>query len=192
MPEISLKTNFTAIFWPKTIQYFDQMTHQTLAEQEQPFIQALKENTGKNFEEWLQVIADSDITERRALMAWLQEEQGLEYTPSHRLTHLFLEDRELNGPKVYYGDGRDGRSVFYQRKGTTIEFWLDISYGDPAATVRIPSGEHWESVTGTSIEEREKILTCIGKQMVKDQTEGAGSFQIDTTVLAIYRHKIDG
>ena len=158
----------------------------TLAEQEKPFIDGLKAKTGRDFQEWLRVIAAGGVTERKALIKWLQEVQGLEYLPSHRLTHLFLENLELNGAKVRYGSSGRGGTLQYQSKEGAFEMWWEFAGGEALAIIDVPTPERWEAVTKIPKSRRDSILSFIGAQVVKDQTEGRGSFRIGDDVITIY------
>ena len=132
----------------------------TLAQQEQPFIDNLPAETGKDLEAWVRVIDATGIGERTAIRDWLQNTQNLPYMTAHKLSHLHREYRELFGPKLeYHTEIRDGGgTLVYSSLETTFELsWASGGF-DAAMIIHIPGDSDWEATTHTTVAERPRNL----------------------------------
>ncbi len=151
---------------------------QPLYEYEAKFIKNLKATTGKDFQEWLSLIETSGLEERHAIRDWLQEAQGLDYMPAHKLSHLHREDQRLNAPKVFFfAKGRSGE-VEYKSKSGSFKMDWEMGAFDVVAVIYPPSAERWEKVTNIPLSKRESVLHFIGRKVVKQEMCGSGSYEI--------------
>lgn len=152
---------------------------QPLFEYEAEFIKTLKPTTGKDFQEWLSLIETSGLADKRAIRDWLQKKHELDYLPAHKLSFLYMEDQELNGPNVWFSSsGRSGEMGYKSKTGSFKMYW-EMGSGDVLAIITLPSAEHWEAETNIPLAERESVLHFIRRKTVERQTtSGSGSYEI--------------
>jgi hypothetical protein len=167
--------------------YSDAVAAASLPDNE--FIRDLESTTSKTLPAWFEVMAAGGVTKFGDLIQWLQKKHGLSHSMAHKLTHLYLADRERNAPQVRYtSEGRSG-TVHYISNETEFDMWYEFAGGDALAIINVPTPDQWESTTKTPLSRRTPILTFIGEQVVKDQTHGNGSFKIEDDFLTIYPGK---
>ena len=134
-------------------------------------------------------MADSDLVKLSDLIKWLQNNHGVAYMTAHKLTHMYLKDREENAPRVRYTDSGRSGTVHYISKEATLDLSYEFAGGNALAIIDIPKPQNWEAATKTPLSKRDSILNFIGRQVVEDQTQGNGSFEFDEDVLTIYPGK---
>ena len=152
---------------------------QPLYEYEADFVKNLKTTTGKGLREWFSLMETSGLAEKPAIREWLQKQHGLAYMPAHKLSFLYAEDQELNGPQVWFSnDGRSGKVGYESREGS-FTMYRQFGGGDVLAIINVPSAEQWEAVTKILLEKRLPVLHFIGQKTVERQTTGGrGSYEI--------------
>ena len=158
---------------------------QPLFEYEAKFIKNLKQTTDKSYQEWLSLIETSGLADKRSIRDWLQKKHRLDYMPAHKLSFLFIEDQELNGPKILFsGNLRSGKVEYKSKAGSFI---MDSEMGAHGvlAIIAVPSAESWESETGIPLNARETVLHFIGRKTVEKQTWGSGSYEIKGNYIQI-------
>ncbi len=84
----------------------------------------------------------------------------------------------------YANQGRGG-DVIVKWGDKSLTLWWEFSGGDALAYINIPSAEHWESLTGIPLAERDQTLHFIGKTVVRDQASGR-RFSVENTEITIY------
>ncbi|MDX2002203.1 MAG: DUF5655 domain-containing protein [Chitinophagales bacterium] len=74
----------------------------TPAEMEAAVLKNLPEKTGKSLEQWLELLQQTGIKDKKALRNWLKESQGLGHVQAGILSGYFL-----NGGKTSYGNAEE-------------------------------------------------------------------------------------
>ncbi|MFN0036110.1 MAG: hypothetical protein ACKVUS_13685 [Saprospiraceae bacterium] len=92
-------------------------------------------------------------------------------------------------PKLRYSDQGRGGTVWYESPDANFDMWWEFAGGDALVIMDIPSKETWEARTQLPLEQREKILTFIGEQVLIDKNLGNGVFIIGDSVLTFYSVK---
>ncbi|KAA3630618.1 MAG: DUF4287 domain-containing protein [Bacteroidetes bacterium] len=158
---------------------------QSLFEYEAEFIKNLKSTTGKDFQEWLDLIEASKLTDKSAICNWLKKEFKIDYSPAYKLSNLFLEDQKLNAPKVLFSGNLRSGTVEYESKEGSFKMISEMGAYDVLAIIDVPTEDRWESVTNLPLEKRESILHYIGQKTVEKQTMGSGSYEIKSNCIKI-------
>lgn len=87
---------------------------------------------------------------------------------------------------TYESEGRSGR-VHYQSPRADFTLYYEFAGGDCLATVDLPSASAWTRQTGLPADQRDAVVQWIGRQVVRDQTNGgAGRFVVNGDWLEIY------
>lgn len=89
-------------------------------------------------------------------------------------------------PKLRYADYGRGGTIYYESPDAQFDMWWEFAGGNALVIVDIPTKEKWEAVTKLPLNQREKVLTFIGEQIVEDKISGSGSFIIGENVLTFY------
>ncbi|MBC7777581.1 MAG: hypothetical protein H7246_19260 [Phycisphaerae bacterium] len=89
-------------------------------------------------------------------------------------------------PKLRYGDYGRGGTIYYESPDAHFDMWWEFAGGDALVIVDIPTPEKWEAITKLPLEQREKVLTFIGEQVIEDKNGGEGYFIIGENVLTFY------
>jgi len=89
-------------------------------------------------------------------------------------------------PKLRYADYGRGGTIYYESPDAHFDMWWEFAGGDALVIVDIPTPEHWEKRTKLPLDQREKVLTFIGEQVMEDKNMGIGSFIIGDNVLTFY------
>lgn len=89
-------------------------------------------------------------------------------------------------PKLRYADYGRGGTIYYESPDTQFDMWWEFAGGSALVIVDIPTKEKWEAVTKLPLNQREKVLTFVGEQILADKMFGSGSFIIGENVLTFY------
>lgn len=85
----------------------------TPGEFEQEFIHSAQEKTGKNLEEWMNVIKPTGYSKQMEILNWLKTEHGLNHMQAGFLANIFLN----NGKVVYQNEGNLLENQFSKAEG---------------------------------------------------------------------------
>ena len=88
-------------------------------------------------------------------------------------------------PKLRYVDMGRGGTIYYESPDARFDMWWEFAGGSALVIVDIPTEEQWVARTKLPLDQREKVLTFIGEQIVEDKIAG-GSFIIGDNVLTFY------
>lgn len=89
-------------------------------------------------------------------------------------------------PKLRYSDYGRGGTVYYESPDAQFDLWWEFAGGDAMVILDIPTPENWATHTKLPLEQREKVLTFIGEQLLEDKNGGRGYFLIGDNVLTFY------
>ncbi|MFN0213628.1 MAG: hypothetical protein ACKVT2_05180 [Saprospiraceae bacterium] len=89
-------------------------------------------------------------------------------------------------PKLRYDDMGRGGTIYFESPDANFDMWWEFAGGDALVIVSIPGVDNWERSTKLPLEQREKILTFIGEQILEDKNAGSGSFIIGENVITFY------
>jgi hypothetical protein len=131
--------------------------------------------TPRDIAVWLDVPMDF-VENIRQLLERLQQYE------SNQPKRLRLE----GNPKLRYSDYGRGGTIYYESPDAHFDMWWEFAGGDALVIVDIPTPENWEIRTKLPLEQREKVLTFIGEQVMEDKNGGRGSFIIGDNVLTFY------
>ena len=147
----------------------------------------VKKTTLKDFNKWVKLIDSSEQVKLKDIISFLQKEHEMEYRTAHPLTHLYLRHKEETAPRITYTQYGRGGKVIYDQEKIHFEMEWEFGGGNAIAIIFIPEEKFWEKETGTKLKDRESILDFIGKQVVKDQASGTGSYIIYDNSMSITR-----
>jgi len=92
-------------------------------------------------------------------------------------------------PKLRYVDMGRGGTIYYESPDAQFNMWWEFGGGNALVIVDIPTEEQWEARTKLPLNQRQKVLTFIGEQIVLDKISYNGSFIIGDNVLTFYSDK---
>jgi hypothetical protein len=92
-------------------------------------------------------------------------------------------------PKLRYVDMGRGGTIYYESPDAKFDMWWEFGGGNALVIVDIPTEEQWEARTKLPLDQRTKVLTFIGEQIVLDKISYNGSFIIGDNVLTFYSDK---
>ena len=92
-------------------------------------------------------------------------------------------------PKLRYVDMGRGGTSYYESPDAQFDMWWEFGGGNALVIVDIPTKEQWEARTKLPLDQRTKVLTFIGEQIVLDKLSNNGSFIIGDNVLTFYSDK---
>ncbi|HMQ47505.1 MAG TPA: DUF4287 domain-containing protein [Saprospiraceae bacterium] len=158
----------------------------TLFEEQAPFIENLNATTGKTLTEWFDLIDQSQLVKFLDIRKWLMLIHQLETAPATIIAQLYLENVEINAPKVFfYNEGRGGSFTYQSNEGSFNGYW-EFGGGDALALLFFPSESQWEAQTKLPLKQRQWIMDFVGQQAVKQQTtSGRGSYEMEGDVMVL-------
>lgn len=89
--------------------------------------------------------------------------------------------RKFTRKLEYEGNFRAG-TIHYIDGDRRISFWREMAGGNMKFFIDIPSEEHWESLTGAPLSDRDDIITFLAERVKQEQ---AGSWRYEITANAI-------
>jgi hypothetical protein len=92
-------------------------------------------------------------------------------------------------PKLRYVDMGRGGTIYYESPDARFDMWWEFGGGNALVIVDIPTEEQWEARTKLPLDQRTKVLTFIGEQIVLDKISYNGSLIIGDNVLTFYSDK---
>ncbi len=92
-------------------------------------------------------------------------------------------------PKLRYEDSGRGGTIWYESPDAKFDMWWEFAGGDALAIVDIPTEETWVARTKLPLEQRDKILTFIGEQILVDKISSGGLFIVGDNVITFYAVK---
>lgn len=89
-------------------------------------------------------------------------------------------------PKLRYETLGRGGNIYYESIDAQFDMWWEFAGGGAFIIVDIPTKEQWEVRTNIPLDQREKVLTFIGEQIVLDHMSYGGYFIIGENVLTFF------
>lgn len=89
-------------------------------------------------------------------------------------------------PKLRFQDYGRGGTIWYETVDGSFDMWWEFAGGDALVIVDIPTREQWVERTKISLHQRNKVLTYIAEQILRDKNNGAGSYIIGHNVITFY------
>lgn len=84
----------------------------------------------------------------------------------------------------YINEGRGGY-VVYKYDENQLKLFFEYGGGNCVAIIYIPTAKEWTNQTKTNLEERQKILTFIAEECIKDQAPSCNYELHDDCILLL-------